>query len=37
MKLESSEDQAGERIRIAEEKIDLASQKQKATNNEKKS
>ena len=28
MKLESSEDQAGERIRIAEEKIDLARSKQ---------
>ena len=36
MKLESAEDQAGERIRIAEEKIDLAAQKQKGTNNEKK-
>ena len=29
MKLESAEDQAEERIRIAEEKIDLAAQKQK--------
>ena len=28
MKLESGEDQAGERIRIAEEKIDLAREKQ---------
>ena len=28
MKLESAEDQAGERIRIAEEKIDLAKEKQ---------
>ena len=36
MKLESSEDQAGERIRIAEEKIDLAAKKQTGRANEKK-
>ena len=33
MKLESAEDQAGERIRIAEEKIDLAENKQNAKKN----
>jgi hypothetical protein len=31
MKLESAEDQAEERIRIAEEKIDLNREKQNAT------
>tara|TARA_A100001391_G_scaffold157403_1_gene115660 strand:- start:178 stop:564 length:387 start_codon:yes stop_codon:yes gene_type:complete len=35
MKLESAEDQADERIRIAEEKIDLAAQKQRGTNEKK--
>jgi len=35
MKLESAEDQAAERIRIAEEKIDMTAQKQKRTNEKK--
>ena len=35
MKLESAEDQAGERIRIAEEKIDIAKDKQNAPKQQK--
>ena len=35
MKLESSEDQAGERIRIAEEKLDIAKDKQNAPKQQK--
>jgi len=35
MKLESAEDQAGERIRIAEEKIDIAKDKQNAAKQQK--